>query len=87
VIAAATDAVADESLTAYASRASVEAALDPVESVASRDSTGGPAPDAVAEGLDVVTNALTTDRDTLETRRERLAASAETLEREVASYV
>ena len=86
VVAAATDAVADESLTTYASRAAVEAALDPAESVASRDSTGGPAPDAVTEGLGVATDALTTDRDTLETRRDRLAAAAEALDREVASY-
>ena len=87
VIAAATDTVADDPLTAYTSRAAIEAALDPVESVASRDSTGGPAPDAVAEGLDVAADSLEADRGALETRRDRLETAAETLDREVASYV
>ena len=79
--------VAGDSLSAYVSRADVEAALDPVNSVADRDSAGGPAPDAVAEAITTAESAIDDDAAALEARRDRLAAAADRRETEVATYV
>jgi argininosuccinate lyase len=57
--------VLGEPLDAYVDRSAVEAALDPAESVAMRDSTGGPAPDAVAAAIADAEASLTADVDEL----------------------
>ncbi len=85
------DTVAEEvlgdSLFTYVDRTDVEAALDPEESVASRDSAGGPARAAVDAQLGDARDGLETDRGALADRREALADAAETLSAEVESYV
>ena len=86
-VAAAADDVLDAALSTYVDRATVEAALDPEESVAARDSVGGPAPAAVAAALDGVEDGIDADADALAGRRDALAAAADDLDREVASYV
>jgi len=67
-------------------RAAIERALDPVESVASRDSAGGPAPAAVAEQLSAARAELETHREAREERAADLAAAHEALTGEVARY-
>jgi argininosuccinate lyase len=84
---AAAEDVLDESLSAYVGRAEVENALDPAASVASRDSAGGPAPEAVAAQVATAAADLDADRETLATTREALSAADERLRTEVASYV
>jgi len=86
-LAAAAADVLDEPLDTYVDRAAVEDALDPAASVASRDSLGGPAPDAVADQLATAASELDADRAALTTTREALAAAEDDLRREVASYV
>ena len=83
----ATRHVADEPLPAYVRREDVEAALDPAHGVASRDSTGGPAPDAVAASLATADDGIEADADAVADRRDRLDAAADRLETEVATYV
>ncbi|WP_418285513.1 argininosuccinate lyase [Halorubrum sp. DTA46] len=83
----ATRKVTDEPLSTHVSREDVEAALDPAASVASRDSAGGPAPEAVADELATAEADIEADAETLAARRESLAAAAERLDAEVASYV
>jgi argininosuccinate lyase len=82
------DTVAEEvlgaSLFEYVSREAVERALDPIESVASRDSVGGPAPAAVDAALDTVDDRLEADANTVESRRTALADAESALETEVA---
>jgi argininosuccinate lyase len=89
--AAALDAAArevlGESLWAHVDRETVERALDPAESVAARDSRGGPAPDAVVTALDNARDGLAADRSAVADRRDRLDAAHERLDREVARYV
>jgi len=85
-LAAAAEAVLDESLAAHVEREAVEAALDPAESVASRDSQGGPAPDAVEAHLETVRDGIAADEAAVDERREALSAAATTLEREVDRY-
>ncbi|SEO59717.1 argininosuccinate lyase [Halogranum amylolyticum] len=84
------DAVAEEvlgaSLWEYVTRDAVEAALDPAESVASRDSQGGPAPTAVAADLETAASELASDTDALATRRDDLLAAADELRTEVARF-
>ncbi|SFR32677.1 argininosuccinate lyase [Halogeometricum limi] len=79
--------VLDASLFEYVSRADVERALDPVDSVASRDSAGGPAPAAVAAQLDEATAELDAHRTALAERRDALDAAAEELTTEVNTRV
>jgi argininosuccinate lyase len=67
-------------------RAAIERALDPVESVASRDSAGGPAPSAVAEGLSAARAELEADREARTERVAALEAAHESLSGEVARY-
>lgn len=64
----------------------VAAALDPVTNVAQRDSTGGPAPDAVRDALDDVQAELAADEEAVADREAALAAAADDLAAEVASY-
>jgi argininosuccinate lyase len=84
---AASEAVLGESLTEYVPREGAEAALDPAESVAMRDSRGGPAPEAVADHLDRADETLTADRSAVADRREAVVTAADTLETEVDRYV
>ena len=79
--------VLGESLFAYVSRERVAAILDPRESVASRNSAGGPAPEAVATQLDAAEAGIDADAAGLGDRRDALDDAAGTLEREVAGYV
>ncbi|MFQ3319480.1 MAG: argininosuccinate lyase [Natronomonas sp.] len=67
-------------------RDAVEAALDPAESVASRDSVGGPAPETVAAALARVEDGIAADTEALATRREALEDAEATLREEVATY-
>ncbi|MHB9287472.1 argininosuccinate lyase [Halobacteriales archaeon Cl-PHB] len=86
-ISAAAEAVLGESLDTYVDREAVEAALDPAESVAMRDSQGGPAPDAVESQLETARETLDADHETVASRREAVESAAATLESEVAAYV
>jgi argininosuccinate lyase len=70
-----------------ASREAVEAALDPAQSVASRDSAGGPAPAAVATQLAAADDDLSADRESLATERDALSAAETELRTEGAGYV
>jgi argininosuccinate lyase len=79
--------VLGESLWSHVDRAAVERALDPEQSVASRDSRGGPAPDAVAAHLDRARDGLAGDRAAIDERRETLSTAARRLDREVSRYV
>jgi argininosuccinate lyase len=84
---AASEAVLGESLTGYVDRGAVEAALDPAESVAMRDSRGGPAPDAAAAHLDRARETLTADREAVAAKQAALSNAADQLEEEVNTYV
>jgi argininosuccinate lyase len=83
---AATEEVLGDSLSAYVEREAVEAALDPAQSVALRDSTGGPAPEAVAAGLSAAEETVAADEVTLADERESLAESREKLRAEVSRF-
>jgi argininosuccinate lyase len=84
---AACEDVLGDSLTAFVPREDIEAALDPAESVAMRDSRGGPAPETVAAHLDRAAATLADDEGAVEANREAVTAAAERLEREVERYV
>jgi len=86
-IEAAAEDVLGDSLTAFVDRETLEATLDPAESVAMRDSQGGPAPEAVAASLDRARERLDGDRAAVVERHEAVENADETLAREVASYV
>jgi len=79
--------VLGESIDAYVDREAVEDALDPAESVAMRNSRGGPAPEAVAEALDTAQTQLDADGEGLAKRQDALAAAAAELDSEVDTYV
>jgi argininosuccinate lyase len=64
----------------------VERALDPAESVAMRDSRGGPAPAETARAAEDAMAGVAEDREALTARREALAAAADRLEAEVGAY-
>ena len=83
----ATRNVTGEPLATYVSREDVEAALDPANSVASRDSAGGPAPETVAGDLTSASAGVEDDREALTARRDALATAAERLDAEVSAYV
>ncbi len=86
-LAAATREVLGESLWDHVDREAVERALDPAESVASRDSRGGPAPTTVTAHLDRARDRLAGDRTALTDREDSLAAARGQLDREVSGYV
>ena len=79
--------VSGESLFEHVTRADVERTLDPAASVASRDSVGGPAPEAVSDELSTLDGRLESDQAGLADRREALAAAADDLDAEVSEYV
>ncbi|WP_435334418.1 argininosuccinate lyase [Haloarchaeobius sp. TZWWS8] len=84
---AASQEVLGDSLDSYVDAESVEAALDPAESVAMRDSVGGPAPAAVRDALEAAEATLSADVETLESKQSALADAHESLTSEVCSYV
>ncbi|MDY6818952.1 MAG: argininosuccinate lyase [Halobacteriales archaeon] len=86
-IAAAAEDVLGEPLEAVVDPDAIETALDPHESVAMRDSVGGPAPAAVTETIEAADRQLKADRDSLETTREALATADEQLTEVVSTYV
>ncbi|WP_135664956.1 argininosuccinate lyase [Halorhabdus rudnickae] len=79
--------VLDASLTEYVDRQTIESALDPGQSVASRDSAGGPAPEAVADQIAAARTDHDADSDTLAERRAAIADAVESLQAEVETYV
>ncbi|PSP95868.1 argininosuccinate lyase [Halobacteriales archaeon QS_4_62_28] len=83
---AVTQDVLGDSLSAYVERSAVEAALDPTESVAMRDSRGGPAPDAVVAQLSAASDTLSDDEATLSTRRDAVESASDRLQTEVDRY-
>ncbi len=86
-IAAAAEEVLGEPLESVVDPDAVEAALDPAESVASRDSQGGPAPEAVDPQLEAARDALEADNETLEVTDDALETARQTLRSEVNGYV
>ncbi|WP_122091373.1 argininosuccinate lyase [Halalkalicoccus subterraneus] len=83
---AASEEVLGEPLEEHVPREVVESALDPAESVASRDSWGGPAPEAVEETLSAAREAVDADKAAIEGRTEALDGAATALDEEVRSY-
>jgi len=83
--AAAEDVLGDP-LTAYVDHETLEATLSPAESVAMRDSRGGPAPAAVTAHLERARETLADDRAAVTERSEAVAAAAAALDAEVATY-
>ncbi|AHG02482.1 argininosuccinate lyase [Halobacterium sp. DL1] len=65
----------------------VAAALDPVESVVQRDSTGGPAPEAVRDALVDVFDGIDADETGVADREAALESATADLNAEVATYV
>ncbi|GGN05480.1 argininosuccinate lyase [Halarchaeum nitratireducens] len=78
--------VLGEGIEAYADRETVEATLDPAASVASRDSAGGPAPEAVAEALAAALDGCVTDTDRVGALAADLEAARDALAAEVATH-
>ena len=83
----ATRNVTGSPLSAYVSREDVASALDPANSVASRDSAGGPAPETVASDIVAAKTGIESDTVRLEDRNEAHAAATNLLDAEVAEYV
>ncbi|GAD53279.1 argininosuccinate lyase [Halarchaeum acidiphilum MH1-52-1] len=83
---AACEDVYGEGIEALVEREAVEAALDPAESVASRDSAGGPAPEAVAETLAAALDGCATDTDRTGALAADLEAARDALAAEVTDY-
>ena len=86
-ISAVAEDVLGDPLSKYVDRSAVEAALDPAESVATRDSQGGPAPAAVETQVSAAEDTLAADRETLSTRREVVESANDRLQTEVGRYV
>ncbi|GGK58664.1 argininosuccinate lyase [Haloarcula sebkhae] len=86
-LSAVAEDVLGEPLSTYVDREALAAALDPTESVAMRDSRGGPAPDAVAEQVSVAEDALATDSEALTARRQAVSQAADRRQTEVDRYV
>ncbi|UWG49113.1 Argininosuccinate lyase [Halanaeroarchaeum sp. HSR-CO] len=85
-VEAATREVTGSALAEFAAAEAVESALDPTESVSSRDSRGGPAPGAADETLDDLTSAVAAHRDAVQTRQTNLDDAAKRLQEVVASH-
>ncbi|MFC6716185.1 argininosuccinate lyase [Natrialbaceae archaeon GCM10025810] len=79
--------VLGEPLEVFVNPDAVEAALDPAESVASRDSQGGPAPLAVRTQLESARSSLETDQEKLMDASESLSSAHDALREEVNEYV
>ena len=79
----AAEEVLDGPFTDYVAREDVERALDPAASVAMRDSTGGPAPGAVAAQIESASDGIDADSAGLAEKREALADAEAKLAEEV----
>lgn len=79
--------VMDEPVFSVVDPDAISAALDPAESVASRDSVGGPAKSAVTDAIHESATELEHDETTVTERREAIETTRETLATEVAVYV
>ncbi|MFP4529720.1 MAG: argininosuccinate lyase [Halodesulfurarchaeum sp.] len=86
-LAEATVAVTGDELDAFVDRATIETLLEPRESVAARDSRGGPAPARVEAAVESATRALETDRTELASLRAALADAETTRQEAVEQYV
>jgi argininosuccinate lyase len=86
-LAAATMAVTGNELDAYVSPAEIERLLDPRESVAERDSRGGPAPEQVELALEDGKRSLEADRTTVEKRAAAVDAAERARREAVAAYL
>ena len=75
------------SLWDYVDQGAVERALDPRESVLSRDSRGGPAPGVVTAHIDRARDGVDADRESLTDRRSAVETAREQLDREVSARV
>jgi len=84
---AAAQEVMGESLATSIDEADLTAALDPVASVAMRDSRGGPAPGALADSIERARETLAGDREALGARQSAVADAAAELDAEVDAYV
>ncbi|MFC6731279.1 argininosuccinate lyase [Haladaptatus sp. DYSN1] len=85
-IAAAAEDLLGVPLTDYVSKEAVEGALDPAQSVDSRDSQGGPAVKAVTSQLATATEELGSDQECVAFHREKLQESHDVLHDEVSQY-
>ncbi|MCH7661437.1 MAG: argininosuccinate lyase, partial [Euryarchaeota archaeon] len=83
---AASREVLGESLEEHVSREAVESALDPEESVTSRDSAGGPAPTTVGTALASAEASIVADEKAISGLEQSLDEAAERLKTEVARY-
>ena len=86
-IEAAAGEVLAEPLEAYVDGETLETALDPDHSVASRDSVGGPAPEAVHAQIESAAAALEADTDAVDERVSGLEAAHDALRTAVMAYV
>ncbi|WP_101295049.1 argininosuccinate lyase [Halegenticoccus soli] len=84
---AAAERVVGEPVSAFVTRDAVESALDPGESVESRDSAGGPAAPAVADQLDDAETTADADAAALAARRDAIVEADDRLTAEVQRYV
>jgi argininosuccinate lyase len=85
-IAAVVEDVLGEPLDAFVDEATVADALDPAANVAMRDSAGGPAPEAVAAGVESAAAALSDAEAAVGGKRDALALAHENLQDEVSTY-
>ncbi|MFC6962001.1 argininosuccinate lyase [Halocatena marina] len=85
-IESAAEEILDEPLGAYISNEEIQATLDPIQSVASRDSRGGPAPSAIDAQLDSVTKSLESDREALTNQQANIESAHKTLTEVVHRY-
>ena len=86
-ISAVAEDILDEPLSAFVDREAVERALDPAQSVAMRDSRGGPAPETVEEHLSVAKGVLSGHNNTLATASATLERARDRRMTEVDRYV
>ena len=86
-VEAAVEDVLGEPLEAHVDPDEVTQILDPAASAASRDSAGGPAPEAVRTQLATVREDVASDRDARAEREDRLTSADKQLAREVDGYV
>jgi argininosuccinate lyase len=86
-LSAVAEDVLGDPLNEYVDREAVEAALNPAESVAMRDSRGGPAPDAVAEQLSVAEDVVMSHSDRLQAAQTGVADAHDRLQTAVEAYV
>ncbi|AGN01520.1 argininosuccinate lyase [Salinarchaeum sp. Harcht-Bsk1] len=80
-------AVLGESITDAVEESALRSALDPTESVASRDSAGGPAPSAVEDAIESAKASLEDDLIAIVATRKGLEGAQERLESGVSEYV